>query len=259
MSDNQEIIEHLKELKSSVNSLSDRVKKIEEDKEASRHEAHGQNLTQDGVDDSNLPSPCRDNIRASVDIQRDFDNLKDSLTKVPLPKSYKVNDSARGIKQEGKNTLSVISKCARYAETGLKVVGATHPLSEDETSITIEKEQFQKLFTVFTAQVNYLQAEFANLVVKNTFDEETSRLFKSFENNSAAFSDESLRNIRLAAELASHAPGNVNRGRGQQRATWRSGFGQRGSARGGYRGDHRGQWNYFPNRPPMNRNDSGQI
>ena len=57
-------------------------------------------------------------------------------------------------------------------------------------------------YNIFASQMQYLQSEFATLIVKNTFDERTSRLFKSFENHSSAFSQQSPANIRVAAELS---------------------------------------------------------
>ena len=172
MSENQEILVQLKELNTSMKSLSERVQKLETKEETPAAEQESQGQDQDGAAE-HVSSPHNPNVRASVDIQRDFENIKDSLSKVPLPTQYKVNDSSRGIKQEAKSTLSVISKCARFAETGLKIVAVTQPLSEDEHTVTIEKEHFQKLFTIYAAQVNFLQGEFAGLVVRNTFDEET--------------------------------------------------------------------------------------
>ncbi|GFR90636.1 hypothetical protein ElyMa_004309200 [Elysia marginata] len=60
----------------------------------------------------------------------------------------------------------------------------------------------QGLFLTFTSQINFVQSEYASLVVNSTFNAEASRLFCSFENNSAAFNNSSLRNVRVAAELA---------------------------------------------------------
>ena len=56
------------------------------------------------------------------DICRQFDSLRDRLGKVSIPENFKVNDSPMGVKQESKPCLKVISKTARHAETGLKVL-----------------------------------------------------------------------------------------------------------------------------------------
>ena len=255
------IIEHLKQINSSVESLSSRVQKLEIDNTSpqvdsqptrtdTRSTEDDERLNQNGVEINNNNSQASvspySTTGASADVQREYDRLRDSLNRVPLPKNYKVNDSAKGIGKEGRQTLAIISKCARFSETGLKVLADLQPVSEDDNVVTLQKEDLQKFFTVFAAQTNFLQGEFANLVVKSTFDDETSRLFRSFENNSAAFSDRSLQNIRLAAELASHTSVNQrSRGQGQSRSNWR---GHRGfSFRGGYNFHNR---NVFPPRPP---------
>ncbi|GFR84553.1 reverse transcriptase [Elysia marginata] len=75
----------------------------------------------------------------------------------------------------------------------------------------------QGLFLTFASQINFLQSKYASLVVNSTFNAETSRLFRSFENNSAAFNDSSLRNVRVAAELAALSKRTTN----TQRASYR--------------------------------------
>ena len=73
---------------------------------------------------------------------------------------------------------------------------------DDGDVVSINKSDPEKLFIVFNAQCEYLKLEYASLVVKSNCNDETSRLFRSFKNNSAAFSDDSLRNVRIAVELA---------------------------------------------------------
>lgn len=178
---------------------------------------------------------------AFLDIQRQFDSLRDRLSRVQIPSYCKVNDSAVGIKTDCKPVLKIISKSARFAETGLKILG--NLTQEPQGQYNITENDIQSLYTVFYAQVNYLQGEYSNLVVRSTFDDETSRLFRSFENNSQAFSERSLTNVRLAAELSALST----------RTSSRS-----SSSRGGYRG--RGQT--FNSRRPQqfyNRRGSGAF
>lgn len=167
----------------------------------SRHDDTSSQLRNDNTAEYTVP-PYEVDLGPFSDVQRDYESIRDSLTRVSLPQKYKVHDSAKGISKEGKPTLNVISKCARFAEAGLKVVASLQPEGETDQSITLKKDDVQKFFTIYAAQINFLQGEYAGLVVKSTFDEETSRIFKSFENNSGAFTDSSLQNIRLAAELA---------------------------------------------------------
>ena len=139
------------------------------------------------------------------DICRQFDSLRDRLGKVSIPENFKVNDSPMGIKQESKPCLKVISKTARHAETGLKVLAnITSPDNEtSDGSYYLTATQAQDLFTVFASQATFLQSEYATLVVRSTFNAETSHIFKQSENNSSAFTESLLRNIRIATELSS--------------------------------------------------------
>ena len=172
-------------------------------------------------------------LDASVNVQRCFDNIKESYARVRIPPQYKVNDSANGIKTECRPVLKVISKSARFAETGLKVLASIQ--DSDPSS-----EGLSELFTIFQAQINFLQAEYSNIVVRSTFDEDTGRIFRQFENNSQALSERSLANIRVAAEISSlqqrHQRNQRSSGRGD------TGFFNRG--RGGHRGfpSNRGFW-----------------
>ncbi|KAK3698373.1 hypothetical protein RRG08_022934 [Elysia crispata] len=56
--------------------------------------------------DSNLPSSIAyDSDNAFLDIQRQFESLRDRLSRIQIPTYCKVNDSAVGIKSECKPTL----------------------------------------------------------------------------------------------------------------------------------------------------------
>ena len=81
------------------------------------------------------------------------------------------------------------------------------------------KFEHGKINTISTANIQFVQSEYANIVVKNSFDEETARLFKAFENHSSAFPDASLNSLRVAAELsAARDRAQVQRGRGANRS-----------------------------------------
>ena len=173
---------------------------------------------------------------SEIDIQKKFDSLKDSLAKVQLPPECKVNESQQGIKADCKPPLKIITKTARFAETGLKIISQLNAQDSESELYTLTAADIEKLYIIFQAQINYLQSEYSGLVVRSTFDEETSRLFRAFQNNSQAFSERSLTNVRLAAELTSmssrHSRGSSSRGfRGNSSSSFRRGFGGRGGAR----------------------------
>ncbi len=220
--------------------------------------------TQDSVRYSNqYPEDSSSSASPPItsDICRQFDALRERLSKVSIPPAYKLNEQATGIKQESKPCLKVISKTARHAETGLKLLSIISSTDNElpDGAFKLSAEQTQDLFTIFASQQKFLQAEYTSLVVKSTFNAETSRIFRSFENNSSVFSEQSLRNVRIAAELSAISDRqNSQRGGFRNRGSFNSfsRFGRAGRRNftGGFsssRGNHNnlGQAE-FPTRPP---------
>ncbi|GFR86020.1 hypothetical protein ElyMa_004189400 [Elysia marginata] len=107
----------------------------------------------------------------SADVERDFGRVRDSVTRIHVPNNYKINDNSVGIKQDCKPALKVISKCARYAETGLKIMSQI-PDNENSETVIVQKDDLEKLFIVFAAQCTFLRSEYASLVVRLIFNEE---------------------------------------------------------------------------------------
>ena len=237
--------ERLSVLESKVDALTDSLNKLIEKVNSSGQSAqltsdesanvNTNNGSSDLNQNSSLPQvefgPGEQFGAANFEFQKEYERVRDSLTRVQLPPSLKVHDSSTGIKQECKGALKVISKCARYSETAIKIL-ETIPTPVDQCpTLTIKREDLSNLFVVTAAQINFLQSEFASLVVRSTFDQETSRIFRSFENNSSTFSNASLHNVRIAAELAA----------AQSRLTPSYNRGQRG--RGFNYNRSRGSWN----------------
>ena len=59
---------------------------------------------------------------AALEIGLEFERVKNRVQRIQLLPSLKVLDSQAGLKQECKRMLKVMSKCARFAETGLKLL-----------------------------------------------------------------------------------------------------------------------------------------
>ena len=197
---------------------------------------------------------------ASTDIKvpsQELDAIRDSLSKVTLPPHLKLIDSQAGIKQESKGALKIISKVARTTETSLKQISVIAAREKQEGVFNITETELANLFTLASGQMQFLQSEYAALVVKNTFNDETSRLFRSFENHSSAFNSTSLQNLRIAADLAasSNSVGTARerafRGRGDRRGfnnynNWNS------RGRGNFRRGFGADWSIGRN-PPTTR------
>jgi hypothetical protein len=151
---------------------------------------------------------------AEVHIERGYENIKDSLNKVRLPDELRVYDSKTGIARDNHPAVNILSKCARYCETALKQLSII--VTKHESRVEIDSGDLQKLFTVLQAQIVHLQGEYAGLLVKSKFDDQTANLFKCLEKNQSAFTEQSLQNLRCAAEITAASSRNSasSRGRG---------------------------------------------
>ena len=112
--------------------------------------------------------------------------------------------------------LTVVSKCGRYIETALKL------LSQCQEGQPVD---LHPIVITLTANLKFLQDEYAALLVKGRFDNSTSQLFRSLQRHNSGFDTQSLQNVRVAAELSSIST------RYQNPGSYRGGFN-----RGGYRG-----------------------
>ena len=182
------------------------------------------------------PSPqAAANGSEADELQEQFNLLKSPLDRVILPPLYKLHDSRSGVKREDQLALNILSKCGRYVETCLKFLGSV------DTDRPVDLEP---LTTVLLANIKYLQDEYAALLVKGKFDNNTAQLFRSLQKNNSGFTAENIHNVKIAAELSSFAqkPSHLQPSRN---------FGNRGSYfdtahrggfyRGGYRGNYRGR------------------
>lgn len=161
-------------------------------------------------------------------IQEKFNVIKSSVDKVILPPQLKLHDSRSGIKREDQPILNVVSKCGRYIETALKL------LSESEEGKPID---IASLSITLVANLKFLQDEYAALLVKGRFDNNTSQLFRSLQKNNSGFDEASLANVRVAAELSSIAL------RFQPNSSYRGGYRSGNYRGGGFRGNYRGRGN----------------
>ncbi len=256
--DVEKILQQLSQLHISVSSISDRVGKLEahnsfpDQDDVIPETIETSDQSQRSIRHPTTSGPSSAPLPAVADIQKDFERIRDSLQRTPVPDGYRVHDSAVGIKQENKQALKILSKCARFTETALKIV---NQVSVTDNAVNISESEVNCLFTCLAAQINFLQNEYTGLVVKSTFDDETARIFKQFENNSSTFSDSSLRNIRVAAELSSLSSRNTQ----QRNRNTNTNMRGRSADRGFYRGQRRAGWRNdfagrrFDARPPFHR------
>ena len=182
----------------------------------------------------------------SQDLQGDFQALKDSLSRVKLPADLRINESRQGIQRKDQPVFSVLSKCSRYNETLVKLLSTIEPESR------ISQETIEQLFLIASAQVRFLQDEYAALVVSSQFDNNTSRLFKALQKNTSGLNPASLETLRSAATIAaSSRPSTSSRPGGQSfRGRDRGSYGNNGQRSDIFQNFSQRQ---FPRRPATAR------
>lgn len=188
------------------------------------------------------PSPSRADKSGTefANFQREFENIRDSLTKTKLPNNLKLLESKTGIKREDQSMYNSVSKSARYTETCLKLLANF----DEDVSAT----DLGQLYIVLVAHMNFLQSEYTSLIVKGQFDRETATLFKCLEKHTSTFKGESLDNLKTAAEIA------AVRGRTTRKDNYRSRPFNRGRGRG-YMGFPRGRQDTSSNLIPSDRDE----
>ncbi|CAH1790965.1 unnamed protein product, partial [Owenia fusiformis] len=133
----------------------------------------------------------------SVEVQQEFETLKDALQKIRLQNTHKLLESRTGIKRADQDIVTILGKLARYTEVAFKWLYTQDP------SNGAGPLELQQLFTILSAQMNCFQSEYTALVVNNTCDDDTSKLYKALQRNPQMFNDESRLNLHTAANIAS--------------------------------------------------------
>lgn len=191
------------------------------------------------------------------DIQQEFSIIKDSVQRVRLPKDLKVDDSRQGVRRADQGRMNNISKCARYAETSLKLLAN---LSADRVS----EEDINDLLIVNVALVRYLQEEHALVHVNGSFGDNVEKIYRNFRRNTSVFNSQAIESLQAAVTLDAAHPSNSGYSgnyRGNYRGRWpNSGYRGRGF-RGGsvYRFNRNVNGNQFNNSPPQGRGDSTPL
>ena len=128
-----------------------------------------------------------------------------------------------------------MQKCARYAETSLKILSVLKNSEQSPNGTDIDD-----LITVSTAQIRYLQEEYAGIIIDSKYGHDTAQTFRALQRNTSIFPQSVLDRVETAVNLTSlnrdrdRRGGRGNRGRG-----WY--FSGRGYSRNNqYRGTGRG-------------------
>jgi len=169
-------------------------------------------------------------------LQAEFSIIQDSLKRVRLPASLKVNiGGARGVKREDQQLVSVLRKSAQYTETLLKLISE---LSADE----VTEEDLKDIFIVLYAQLRHIQDKFTTVTLQGTFGHKVASLYEAVERNPGAYRTRNLDTVRACVGLV--AAEQPPQGQGH-----RPGFQSQGAFRGN-RGGFQGRFQYNPRGGP---------
>lgn len=116
-----------------------------------------------------LPKDC-------ANIQQEFLVIRDAIQRVKLPNDLKLDESSPGVQNKDRPRRNVLARCAKYAETSLKLLSTLKAGQVSEGDL-------QDLITISMAQVRYLQEEQAMILVNNNFGEVVEKTYRNFRRN----------------------------------------------------------------------------
>jgi hypothetical protein len=172
------------------------------------------------------PSPTL-GTAGNIQVQEEYQAIKDSVQNIKLAADLKVSDSRQGVKREDTPHANVIGKCAKFAETSMKLL-----IQADKKPLTAaaNEEFLYKLYAVQLAQIRYLQEEHASIIVQGQFDKDTARLFRALQRNTAEFPPTAVATLQHAAAISAarqqYQPRRPFRGRGSSYFRGRGGRGR---------------------------------
>ena len=112
-------------------------------------------------------------LSATESCQKNLTTAVDTLTSLVSRCKNDFHDwkCRQGIWRSAQTTYNILSRCARYAETSIK-------LSSLITEDNLNDDSVQQLFAIQQAQILYVQEENSVLVLQSHFDESTARIFR---------------------------------------------------------------------------------
>jgi hypothetical protein len=185
------------------------------------------------------------------EVEKAYEQIRDTLKSVQLPNEEKLFDYKQGISSESQPTYTVISKCARYVENSLRWSKVMQDKLRDGS--VVDHTDIAILEKIMQANIAFLQTKFSSLVVRSSFNKDVAKTYEMLEKGSSSFSQRSLTNLQAAVELQNartrfNPPeANYNRGRGRSNRGYGGQYPTRG--RGDYgRGSDRDVFHSFSSR-----------
>ena len=127
--------------------------------------------------------------------------IKDSLSKVQLSPSHKLNEVALRINKKDKPVQKVLQKTSRCIETALKLC----QLALTDTELKQESDAYkyiEQIYIVLQAGIQQNQQEFQSVLVQGQFSEDTARVFCILQQNNNCFPQSAVNQLERAAKIS---------------------------------------------------------
>ena len=149
------------------------------------------------------------------DIQEYYKSIKDAIQRVKIPPELKVDDSRKCVKRQEQGKAAIISACAGYGETLLKLLLTLEPEKP------LKEGDLDDLLTIISAQLRYLQEERALVLVNSSLGEGVGRLYRNFRDNTSMFPPSTIDTLQSLVTLYNASNPNTQSNRGHGRGSYR--------------------------------------
>lgn len=141
---------------------------------------------------------------SAAEVNRAYTQIKDSLAKVKLPDELCLQVDSSGVKADSKPLLSVIRQSAGYIETTSRWISLKLGTNINENgNVELTEDEVKELFCIVYAHTRNLKSEYSAALVKGIASEEISKTFKIMEKNPTCFTDQQMKHIEFASQIAS--------------------------------------------------------
>lgn len=179
-------------------------------------------------------------ILTDLEIQKEYQCIRDSVSRVHLDPCLRLCEGPCPVGNQNKveraNYFS-LTKSSRYVETALKLIKLCYKDIDEKGAVGTQL--IDQVATVLKANIDHNQKEYQAVLVASQFDQDTAKVFRTLQKNSACFTPDGVSQLKVAAELAAIKGQNNS-------AQNRGGHSQRPHFYGNYRG-HRSRGRGFGN------------
>lgn len=216
-----DILREIRALRVDFAGLNDRVDACERQSQSSQtrqvplsplvHQSSNPDTSPAAIGDS------RDRAPRTFEVQNAFTEVKDKYSGSKLPADLLFTTARKNVKSDDASVFQVLSKVAKYCETGLKVV--TYARNSQDSN---DGEFNEDCMIVFTALMRYVQDEGVQLVVNKNYDKDWATQYRAIMGGQTDVRAEHISAMDRTATMLKHRP----------EASATSGV-QRGRSRGG--------------------------